>query len=507
MNLGSLFQKSVSYAPQKLAICQKDQRITYGQLADRTHRLKSLLLEQGLQQGDKVLFLMLNDYRFAECLFACMQLGIVPVPVNIKLSEYIVQFIAANSGAKWAICSDLFKYTTVAMVARSDNSLYGHWVLDEEDGYEQRLQNSAPNTSVVSVTPTSTALMMYTSGSTGKPKGCLLGHHGTYWMVKRICHSFFLEDTDSALVVGPMYHANALWCMFYPVLHTGGTLHIMSYFDAADTLRKIHENRPTFLSGTPSMFSLMLACKDEIKALKLDSLEFVLVGSAPITEKQLEALQATFGCGIVEGYGSTEAGTATLLPRWGIQRIGSIGLPLLDVAYSVMDTKSLKSVKKGETGELWLKSPAMFLGYHGQPKTFSEKFHQDWYRTGDLVMEDADGYLFFKGRTDDMINCGGENIYPKEVTNLLLQHERVSAAEVVAVPHKIKGMAPVAWVKLKPNTKLTEMDLKTFTIDNGPAYAHPRRVFFTDDFPLNGTNKIDYGQLREMTKLKLPEGL
>ena len=161
-----------------------------------------------------------------------------------------------------------------------------------------------------------------------------------------------------------------------------------------------------------------------------------------------------------------------------------------------------------EVGELWTRSPANALGYLHDPATTAERFVADgWLRTGDLMRRDEQGYCFFCGRIDDMISVGGENVYPKEVESILLSHTAVRDVGVVAVSHPIKGEAPVAFVVLEPELPATEGDLRQHALDNGPAYAHPRRVFFVDALPLNATNKLDRGELLRRAAELLPEGL
>jgi long-chain acyl-CoA synthetase len=336
----------------------------------------------------------------------------------------------------------------------------------------------------------------------------MLSHSTTWWQARSTARSMLLERTDRALVMGPLYHANALWAGLLPMLWAGGAVVILPDFDAAEALRAIDRWAATYTSGTPSMFSLLLA---EAQRADVDgsSLELLMCGSAPVPEELMNRLVERFGCDICETYGLTEGGANVLSPRWGVKKPGSTGLPVPDVEIEVRNPDDPGRVLgPGKIGELWSRSPANALGYLKQPEVTAARFTPDgWLRTGDLVVRDEQGYVFFRGRTDDMISVGGENVYPKEVETILLQHPAVADVGVVPAEHPVKGQAPVAWVVLKPGAAASEDELRRFFLDRGPAYAHPRRVFFRDAFPVSGTNKLDRERLRRETAELLPNGL
>ncbi|KPM32057.1 O-succinylbenzoate-CoA ligase [Croceitalea dokdonensis DOKDO 023] len=466
------------------------------------------MTELGIRKGDKVAILAENDFRFAECLFGIMQVGAIAVPINIKMGEEILDYILENSETKYLICTKTFEdYAKHATSNKLD--LIGYLILDNQELYEQKIYQKAQLDIVVRVEPEDTALIMYTSGSTGKPKGCQLTHGGTLWMIKTTVHSYFVDNTDSSLITGPLYHANALWCTFYPMIFCGGTVYVRSGFEAMDALKSIAKFKPTYIAGTPAMFALLLRkiAEKEIPSSSMACLRFLVFGSAPVSQKLLNDIQAQWDCDILEGYGSTEAGIVSCLPRWGMKKIGSIGIPFKDVEVKIIDTSTGGECKVGEVGELYIKSPALLSCYYKNPTAFAKKMKSGWFTSNDLVVMDSDGYLYFKGRTDDMINCGGENIFPKEVEQLLLKHPMVADVAVLPVKHPLKGSAPVAWVVYKDSEEPSEKGIKDYALENGPAYAHPRRVFFIDELPLNGTKKVNYKELETLTKEELPHGL
>src|SRR2546428_555786 len=305
----------------------------------------------------------------------------------------------------------------------------------------------------------------------------------------------------------------------YIAQHSDSTV-LIGHVDLGEKINAVRAGAPNLrhvlivggeIPGTGSYDRLLESARPEAKMVEVepDAPALLMCGSAPVPEELMKAIIERFQCEVVETYGLTEGGANVLTPRWGIKKIGSTGLPVPEVEIRVVHMEdSSRDVAPGEVGELWSRSPANALGYYKQPEVTAERFTPDgWLRTGDLVRRDEQGYVYFIGRKDDMINCGGENIYPKEVETILLSHPAVADVCVVAAPHQIKGQAPVAWVVLHQGRDATEDEIKDFFLARGPAYAHPRRVFFVDRLPISGTNKIDRKALEQETRKRLPEGL
>ncbi len=506
MNLGTLFFRSAQLFPKKVAVIQDDYQLTYSVLKERALLFAGKLKAEGITPGDKVVLLMDNDYRFAECFFGTLLAGAIILPLNIKLGQSTLQYICDHSEAKIIFCSPDFQEISQKLI-HDCPQLAKAVVLDERKNYHTWLHSGEPLSPIYENKADDFGVLMYTSGSTGKPKGCMLSHGGKWWMIRTTARSYWINEKDVSLIVGPLYHANALWSCFFPVLYEGGTIVIMKGFEARATLKAIDKYRPTYTSGTPAMFSKMLAQKDLLEVLDQTSIQFLCVGSAPVSEELLKEMQEVWNCDLLEGYGLTEGGIVSCVPRWGVKKLGSIGLPFKEGEIKIIDTETEKECPTGQIGELWVKNPALLKGYLKQPDVYVQKMNNGWLKTGDLVHADEQGYLYFKGRKDDMINCGGENVYPKEVETLLLMHEGVAQVAVVPAKHKVKGEAPVAWVVLHKEKNINEQELKEFSLQNGPAYAHPRRIFFIDALPMTGSKKINTQKLVTETKERLPEGL
>jgi acyl-CoA synthetase (AMP-forming)/AMP-acid ligase II len=508
-NFGELFWRAAQLTPDRTAVAQADESWTYGEIEARTRRAARLLSDLGVGRGDKVLLLFPNDYRFIECLWGALRLGAVAVPANVRAGVDTLRYIANHCDATVLIAHE--SLAPLASAAQEAAPAIRHALIATDDGrgsYDQALAAVAPRFETERVTPDTPALIMYTSGSTGRPKGCMLSHANKWWQARSSARTYMLDERDTALIMGPLYHANALWACLLPMLYVGGGVAILPGFEPREVLAAIGRYGATFTSGTPSMFALLL---QEFARGRYDvsTLQLLMCGSAPVTAEMMGAIQHEFGCAVVEGYGLTEGGANVITPRWGVQKLGSTGLPVPGVEARIVDPQDPSRLcAPGEVGELWSRSPANALGYYKQMEAAAQRFTPDgWLRTGDLVRADEQGYIYFVGRADDMINCGGENVYPKEVENILLAHPAVADACVVPVPHQIKGEAPVAWVVAKAGTSPAEDELKRFCLDRGPAYAHPRRVFFVERLPVSGTNKVDRRKLAEEARARVPGGL
>jgi acyl-CoA synthetase (AMP-forming)/AMP-acid ligase II len=241
-----------------------------------------------------------------------------------------------------------------------------------------------------------------------------------------------------------------------------------------------------------AVFTMFLQHRDYLAKLDLSALKSFTIGSAVVTPELMDEVERTLpGIKVGESYGLTEGGSPFRTPIDGrpVPR-GSPGVqaPEYEVRLVGPDGKD-----RDDEGELWLKSPYNCLGYHKRPDVTRDKLVDGWLRTGDVFRRDRDGFFYFKTRVDDMFSCGGENIYPKEVEDLLFRHPAVANAVVAPVPHAVKGYVPAALVVLKRGASAESDALKTWCLDHGPKYAHPRFVQIIDEkeLPLNGAGKID----------------
>jgi acyl-CoA synthetase (AMP-forming)/AMP-acid ligase II len=507
-NFGDVIDEAVALYPERTVIIADAFELDYGGLDRRASRLAALVLAEGVAPGEVVAIAMGNDPRFVECLLGVVRAGAVALLVNTKLGHETLGYIGGHSEVRLVLGHEQLGRVEQALREGAPAGCRSLRMGGAPDAYEEALGRCEP-VPTATVDPDELAILMYTSGSTGFPKGVMLSHSNTWWQARSDVRTMLMDWADRGLVMGPLYHANALWAILLPMLYVGGSVVVLPEFDPPRVLDAVDRHRITYMSGTPSMYSLLLT-EAERGDYDVSSIELLQCGSAPVPEELLSRILARFPRSeLVETYGLSEGGANVLTPRWGIKKLGSTGLPVPDVEIRVVDPADpARDCDLGEVGELWTRSPANALGYLKDAERTAEKFvGAGWLRTGDLFKRDDQGYCYFCGRTDDMISVGGENVYPKEVETIMLGHPAVADVGVVPAAHPVKGQAPVAWVVLKPGAAATEEELRQHFLANGPAYAHPRRVFFLDALPVSGTNKLDRSALQQMTSRELPEGL
>jgi long-chain acyl-CoA synthetase len=347
--------------------------------------------------------------------------------------------------------------------------------------------------------PNEPAMFLYTSGSTGTPKGVVLSHQNHIWVVETRL------DPDLSrhrfLIAAPLYHMNAL-ALAQLACAAHATIVLLPQFSTPAYIEAIGRHRCTWLTAVPPMMAMMLRERELLGRTDLSSVEFVRMGSAPVSPSLMEGLRhALPQARITNAYGTTEAGPVVFGPH-------PAGLPQPEMSVGCPHPKvQLRLVGEGgraaDHGELEMNCPALMLGYHNRPELPRPFTADGFYRTGDVFRRDRDGFHYFLGRTDDMFVSGGENIYPGDVERMLERHPAVAQACVVPIADDIKGEKPVAFVIAKEGESADPEDIKRFALANAPAYQHPRFVFLVERLPLSSTNKIDRAALKRDAETRL----
>ena len=493
-NLGYLFDAALALTPSREAVFQGDRVLTFADLDARVNRAANALAGLGVTAGDRVGLVFANDVRFLESLFGPMRLGAVPVPLNIRMGEDALQYVLADSEAQVLVVGPGLSDRGRALAARVP--AIKHVVIHDdplggEIAYEPLLAAASPALGRRRTSPDEICMQPYTSGSTGKPKGVLLTHGGQVWNADIIRKAILCDETERALVAVPLYHKNALAGAVKPFLLAGGSVVILPGFDAAEVIRAVERYRVTYLTGVPAMYKMILAQKELLARHDVRSVRYALCGSAEVPDELLTEFQAVFGAPIAESYGLTEGGPVPVVNlRWGLKKRNSCGVAFPGSEVRLLDEAG-HDVGVDTVGELVVRNPGLAAGYWKLPEATARKFREGRLHTGDLMRRDADGYYYFVGRKDDMINVSGENVYPKEVEDVLLRHPNLRDACVVPAAHPVKGAVPVAFVVEREPGRTTEDEVKAFFLARGAPYAHPRRVVFVEALPLGGTGKID----------------
>ncbi len=483
MNLAELLER----APDDEAMVLIDRSLaqpkhtTAAELLDRVLRCGAGLAAQGLAPSSRVGLLAANCGPYYDVMFGAPAAGFVFVPLNTRLPGETVSYILKDAEVELVI-SDAEHRHLVPPHMR-------HIVIGSEEW--KALGAHEPLAGAVAVRDDDVAVHIYTSGSTGRPKGVLLTHRNITFTVLEYGMAM---PGEVMLVSAPLYHKNASMSSKLAFAN-GGTVVLLPQFTASGYIEAIEQHKVTMCSGVPTMFALVTA---EIAARvdagyplpDLSSVQRAFIGSAPLTEALYDDVQRLLPQAVVSnGYGTTEAVLAFGPHPEGKSRPKiSLGHQHPSVELRLVDPDTGEDA---ESGELWVRSPGVMVGYHNLSEATADRLTDGWYHTGDLMRRDEDGWYYFVGRVDDMFVCAGENIYPDAVEQMLERHPGVHQAVVVPVPDDLKGQLPVAFVRVEPGKSLTVEAVRQYALANGPAYAHPRRVWFVDEIPLASTAKID----------------
>ena len=500
-NLGYFFHDTVRRLPDKVAVIDlwggKERSSTYRQLEDRMERVARLLARLGVAAGERVGMLVGNRTEFLEFFFGTMRLGAIPVPLNTRLGDDTLSFIFKDAGCVAALIDPSCNKNAIAIA--EGVPLRQRLLLDDVHpgflSFEAEMAVPAPDVTPPPLDDDAQAFQPYTSGSTGRPKGAIMTHRGMLWYIDYNQRHWPASPDDRGLIALPLFHKNALRGTVKPQLYVGGSFVLMPAYEPKKYLDALAKYRCTYSRGVAAVFTLFLQHRDYIESLDLSALKSMAIGSAVVTPELLEAVsKALPGVAISESYGLTEGGSPLRAPLDGRKvPVGSVGVPAPEIELKLIAADGSEDTNEGE---LVIRCPYVCLGYHNQPEITAQKIQDGWLRTGDVFYRDPEGFFFFRSRVDDMFSCGGENVYPKEVENLLFTHPDVVDSVVVPVTHPVKGLAPAAMVVPRQGAAVTEADLKAFCLAKGPAYAHPRFIELTPALPLNGAGKIDRGAVK-----------
>ena len=451
-------------------------RLSYGEGRRRIAALARGLLKRGLKRGEAVAIVAANSADYLILYMATMAAGLASVCVNHKLPRDTVAHIMKDSAIKLAI-ADAERAPLVA-------ALVPTVAIEQLDS----LLDPGPF-EAIEMKPEEVAMVLYTSGSTGMPKGVPLTHGGYIWATGATPEQRPGIEGKKAIIAAPLFHMNGLFSAKM-VMINGGTIVLMTNFTARGYIRAIDRQRVDMITSVPTMLALVMRETEELARADFSCVSTAVTGSAPSTPEFFAEMHRLFpNAETANSWGTTESGPLGFGPHPdGIPKpLGSLGYPRKNV-----EVKFVGGAEIGPTqGVLHIRTPALMTGYLNREADTKKRLIDGWYDTGDVMRRNENGFVFFVGRADDMFQCGGENVYPGEVEKLLSRHPDVAQACVVPVPDAIKYQLPVAFVVPKPGAMPTEDALRRFALDNGPAYAHPRAVWFVDELPLAGTNKID----------------
>lgn len=468
-----------------------DARLTWGEVGDLVGRYTAGLRARGVGRGDRVGVLLLNCPEFLLLIQACMRIGAIFVPLNIRLTAPELAYILRDSDCAVFVSEHAFDDVTSQLSAE----LGVEW-LHREDSLEQLLADNPADDAGEEVTWADPLILGYTSGTTGRPKGAILTHSNLMSIIVAALTTHNYTQQDRTLATFSLAFTGGVVAVWMPVYGAGGTLVIEREFDPARALDLLVREHITVVMGVPQIFE-RLTREPAWQDADLSALRVVSSGGAPVPRMLIEAY-AERGIQLRPGYGLTEAGAMDVYmpPEHAERKLGSTGLTNPWLETMVIDEHGAE-VADGVPGELLLRGPEVMSGYWRNPEASAAALAGGWLHTGDIVTRDGEGFITNVERKDDMYISGGINVYPTEVEHALLELGGITEAAIVGVPDQQWGQAGHAVVVLDGARQWTAEELQHELRERLAGYKVPRSITFVDALPRNMSGKLLKNELRD----------
>ncbi len=511
LNLSVILEDSARRFPQKDAFIFEGRSHTYQQINAEANQVAQYLLGLGILPGDKVALSCPNLPYFPVVYFGILKAGAVVVPLSILLKADEVCYHLADSDAKVYFCFEGTETLPMGVAGyagfeKCQSCQYfvqlpgaGQLGLEftEAINFNQTISELDPTFETIATSAEDTAVIIYTSGTTGRPKGAELTHSNLAWNADLCRHLFQYAEDDRLLIVLPLFHIFGQTCLMNAGIMHGLTSSLLVRFDCARVEDLLIEQSITFFAGVPTMYWALLNEGDALKIAKIkETLRRCVSGGASLPMQVLADFEEKYQVPIYEGYGMSEGSPVVTFNQPGRKRkAGSIGTPVWGVEVMVVDEKD-QELPIGERGELVYRGHNVMKGYYKRDDVNADTLRNGWMHSGDIALKDEDGYFYIVDRTKDMIIRGGLNVYPREVEELMIQHEAISLVAVVGMPDEKLGEEIKAFVVLQEGFTLDEGTLIEWTKERIAAYKYPRQIKFVDALPMNATGKILKRKLR-----------
>ncbi len=493
-----LLRAQASRIPDQPFVHWQGQSVSYGEFDTRTDALAAGLADLGVKPGDVVSVMLPNCLEFLEAWWAILKARGVFGPINPAFTAPEAAYVLGHSQAV-AVVTDARGAGTLVDVRRTAELGGLRHVISVEDGGDLTLESLAGRDGVV---PTNRrggvdlATLMYTSGTTGKPKGAMLTHDNLLANAAMGAELLPLVEGERVGMILPLFHVNAQIVTCVVPMMVGCEVAMWERFSASTFWQTVAELEPVAVSAVPTILAAVLHTANAPTGRT--SLRYIICGAAPLSRDLLEAFESRFDIRILEGYGLTESTcVSSLNPYYGVRKPGSIGLPVRGQQMKIVTPDDGGAVDDGELGEIVVKGPNVMAGYLHNPEATAKTIRDGWLHTGDVGYMDPDGYFFIVDRAKDMIIRGGENIYPREIEEVLYTHPGVLECAVIGVPHEVRGEEVLAVLAPKPGAELDEEELKAWAGERLAAFKVPRRFEIRAELPKTTTGKISKPPLRE----------
>jgi len=437
MTLAELFAPTFAARSEEPALEFGASRYTFGDVDRRSNQVARWLLAKGLRPGDRLGMYLANRVEFIDLFLACVKTGVIALPINILYREREVSHIASDAEPTTIVAAG-----PVPGVAE---------FLDVATLAEAATLSGAPlDPSADALTADSPLAIVYTSGTTGTAKGAVLSHRNFVANTTNLLEAWRITSADRLLLPLPLFHVHGLGNGVCCWLASGCRMRLLERFEAGRAVEEFRSFRPTLLFAVPTIYIRLLDWPADAAREIGQGMRLFVSGSAPLPAHVHDAFHAAFGHAILERYGMTETMMNVSNPYEGERRAGTVGFPLPGVSLRIVGETGVDAAPD-EIGDVWVKGANVFPGYWRREDATKAAFVDGWFKTGDIGVRSADGYISLRGRATDLIISGGFNIYPREIEEVILDSPGVREAVVIGVPDPVRGEVPVAYVAVDPS--------------------------------------------------------
>ena len=496
MTIDYLVERAAHKHPDKIAIIYENKKISYGKLNKRINQLSNALISLGLKKGDKVGVILYNCPEFIEIIHGISRAGGILVSINYRLTPTELEYILNQSDSRFLIYDKDLQSNIYKIRPNVNIEKYICTGNCEDNKYEGLLKNSSSTHPLIEIEDDAFSTLLYSSGTTGKPKGIILTQKNQIWSSLSIVITQNPDPEDIIITTSPIFHTAALHRSIAAIF-IGATMVIMRQFRPIQFLELIEKEKVTIALLIPTMFT-MIRQLSKFDKYDLSSVKQITVGAAASSIELLKQVNEVFpNAEVWNGYGLSECPTASALHinRFP-NKIDSVGKPHINIEVKIVDTKG-EDLPTNQIGEILLRSPNVMKAYYKNQEATKKVYSGNWLHTGDLGKLDEDGFLYIADRQKDMIISGGENIYSKEVEDIIYAHKSVLETAVIGIKDELWGESVRAIVVPIPDSKPTEQEIIDFCAERLAGYKKPRSIIFTDSLPKTASNKIIKGELRK----------
>ncbi|MEJ2158284.1 MAG: AMP-binding protein [Desulfobacteraceae bacterium] len=486
MNISKNLEQSAFYFPSHKAILEKGADISYAELNDRANRIATALLRIGVSAGNHIALCAPNSSAWMAFYFGALKIGAVAVTLSSLLSRKEMDLLLRHCRPK-----ALFAFDDILDNVSGIRKEAGIETVISDGGdisFEQMLAKGTAAFTAVERDRSDTAVILYTGGTTGTPKGVELSHENISQSIQNVIFYERSTENDTALLFLPFNHVFGQMHIMNATILSAGCIELIPSFDMQAVLDILKKGRVTKLFAVPTIYARLLQL-DDLKE-KLGAVRYCFSAASTIAAEHVSQWKARTGLSIYESYGMTEAAPMVTYNHYYRHVPGSVGTPVSGVEVEIRDPSG-NTVKRGQKGEICIRGRNIMKGYLNNPRANEEAFWENgWFRSGDIGIIDSDGYLYIVDRIKDMIITGGENVYPREVEEILYTHPDVSECAVIGLPDPEWGEKTTAVIVTKSGKVIDESEVKAFLKSHLSPFKVPKTYCFADELPKSQTGKI-----------------